>query len=49
VPPQDTVSEPLRVLIFDSYYDSYRGVLFIFGDGLAQQKDRIRLMASERI
>uniref|UniRef100_A0ACD5GY62 GTP-binding protein n=1 Tax=Desertifilum tharense IPPAS B-1220 TaxID=1781255 RepID=A0ACD5GY62_9CYAN len=24
-PPQETVEKPLRALIFDSYYDSYRG------------------------
>ena len=28
--PQDTVSQPLRALIFDSYYDSYRGVVVYF-------------------
>jgi len=47
-PPQDTVDKPLRALIFDSYYDSYRGVIVYFRvmDGTVKRGDRIRLMAS---
>ncbi len=47
-PPADTVSEPLRALIFDSYYDSYRGVIVYFRvmDGTISRKDKVRLMAS---
>ncbi|HEY9646243.1 MAG TPA: translation elongation factor 4, partial [Chroococcidiopsis sp.] len=47
-PPQDTVSEPLRALIFDSYYDPYRGVIVYFRvmDGTVNKGDRVRLMAS---
>jgi GTP-binding protein LepA len=47
-PPQDTVSQPLRALIFDSYYDSYRGVIVYFRvvDGTVKKGDKIRLMAS---
>jgi GTP-binding protein LepA len=47
-PPQDTVDQPLRALIFDSYYDSYRGVIVYFRvmDGTLKKGDRIRLMAS---
>lgn len=47
-PPQDRVAEPLRALIFDSYYDPYRGVIVYFRvmDGTVQRGDRIRLMAS---
>ena len=47
-PPADTVSEPLRALIFDSYYDSYRGVIVYFRvmDGRVQKGDRVKLMAS---
>jgi GTP-binding protein LepA len=47
-PPQDTVNKPLRALIFDSYYDSYRGVIVYFRvmDGTVKRGDRIRLMAS---
>lgn len=46
--PTDTVTKPLRALIFDSYYDSYRGVIVYFRvmDGRVRQGDRIRLMAS---
>jgi GTP-binding protein LepA len=46
--PQDTVSEPLRALIFDSYYDIYRGVIVYFRvmDGTVKKGDRVRLMAS---
>jgi GTP-binding protein LepA len=47
-PPRDTVSEPLRALIFDSYYDSYRGVVVYFRvmDGSVKRGDKVRLMAS---
>jgi GTP-binding protein LepA len=49
-PPQDTVSEPLRALIFDSYYDPYRGVVVYFRvmDGTLKKGDRVRLMASRK-
>lgn len=47
-PPADTVAQPLRALIFDSYYDSYRGVIVYFRvvDGTVRKGDRIKLMAS---
>ncbi|MBE9226278.1 elongation factor 4 [Phormidium sp. LEGE 05292] len=47
-PPQATVEERLRALIFDSYYDSYRGVIVYFRvmDGRVKTGDRVRLMAS---
>ena len=46
--PQDTVDQPLRALIFDSYYDAYRGVIVYFRvmDGTLKKGDRVRLMAS---
>lgn len=47
-PPADTVDKPLRALIFDSYYDLYRGVVVYFRvmDGALKTGDRVRLMAS---
>jgi elongation factor 4 len=47
-PPADTTANPVRALIFDSYYDSYRGVIIYFRvmDGVIGKRDRIRLMAS---
>jgi GTP-binding protein LepA len=49
-PPKDTVDQPLRALIFDSYYDAYRGVIVYFRvmDGRVKKGDRIRLMASRK-
>ncbi len=46
--PQDTVASPLRALIFDSYYDPYRGVIVYFRvmDGTVIKGDRILLMVS---
>ncbi|GAB4855320.1 hypothetical protein Ancab_023939 [Ancistrocladus abbreviatus] len=47
-PPSDTAERPLRALIFDSYYDSYRGVIAYFRviDGTLRKGDRIFFMAS---
>ncbi|CEJ46768.1 translation elongation factor 4 [Umezakia ovalisporum] len=47
-PPKNIINEPLRALIFDSYYDSYRGVIVYFRvmDGSIKKGDRIYLMAS---
>ncbi|MBD1861310.1 MULTISPECIES: translation elongation factor 4 [Trichocoleus] len=49
-PPKDTINDRLRALIFDSYYDSYRGVVVYFRvmDGTVKKGDRIRLMASKK-
>jgi GTP-binding protein LepA len=46
--PQNTIDEPLRALIFDSYYDSYRGVVVYFRvmDGTLKTGDKVYLMAS---
>ncbi|MEM9946389.1 MAG: translation elongation factor 4 [Cyanobacteria bacterium P01_D01_bin.36] len=47
-PPEEKTEAPLKALIFDSYYDSYRGVIVYFRvmDGVVTKRDRIRLMAS---
>lgn len=47
-PPTDTTEKPLRALIFDSYYDLYRGVVVYFRvmDGTVKKGDRVHLMAS---
>ncbi|MBD2307987.1 elongation factor 4 [Chroococcidiopsis sp. FACHB-1243] len=49
-PPSNTINDPLRALIFDSYYDSYRGVIVYFRvmDGTVKKGDRVRLMASKK-
>jgi len=49
-PPANTINESLRALIFDSYYDSYRGVIVYFRvmDGTVKKGDRIYLMASSK-
>eukprot|EP00981_Chlorochromonas_danica_P015710 scaffold14367_cov250-Ochromonas_danica.AAC.6 len=46
-PPADPTL-PLRALIFDSYYDSYRGVVVFFRvvDGEVRKGDKIRFMNS---
>ena len=47
-PPSGDRAAPLRALIFDSYYDPYKGVIIyvrVF-DGRLQKGDAIRLMAS---
>ncbi|KAF6147950.1 hypothetical protein GIB67_001525 [Kingdonia uniflora] len=47
-PPKETAKNPLRALIFDSYYDPYRGVVAYFRiiDGAMKKGDRIYFMAS---
>ncbi|CAN0858207.1 Translation factor GUF1 homolog, chloroplastic [Linum grandiflorum] len=49
-PPTDTSQNPLRALIFDSYYDPYRGVIVYFRviDGNIKKGDRIYFMASKK-
>jgi GTP-binding protein LepA len=48
--PKGDASAPLKALIFDSYYDNYRGVVIyarVF-DGKVKQGDVIRLMNSKK-
>ncbi|MGE5707938.1 MAG: translation elongation factor 4 [Bacteroidota bacterium] len=47
-PPKGNEEEPLQALIFDSYYDPYRGVIAFFRifHGKIKQGDCIRFMAS---
>jgi GTP-binding protein LepA len=47
-PPTGDENAPLRALVFDSYYDSYRGVVaFIrIKEGQVKKGDKIRMMAT---
>src|SRR3982751_783924 len=49
-PPQGDESKPLRVLLLDSWYDTYRGVVLLVRvvDGVLRLKQKIRLMAAGR-
>ena len=47
-PPDGSDDDPLKALIFDSYYDSYRGVIVFFRvvSGVIRTGDIIRMMAT---
>ena len=49
-PPQGDVQAPLKALIFDSWYDAYRGVTVLVRvvDGVIRPGMRIRLMADQQ-
>jgi len=49
-PPADTADKPLRALVFDSFYESYRGIIVYFRvkDGTVRMGDRVRFMANEK-
>jgi len=48
--PQGDNDAPLQALIFDSYYDSYRGVIALIRikNGTVKVGDRIKLMANDK-
>ena len=48
--PQGDPNAPLKAMVFDSWYDSYRGVVMLVRviDGRIALKDRIRFMATGR-
>ncbi len=50
-PPKNNVQKPLRALIFDSYFDPYKGVVALIKvvDGAIHLKDTIKMMASGRV
>jgi GTP-binding protein LepA len=47
-PPTGAPDAPLKALIFDSWYDAYRGVVIVVRviDGVLRPKQKIRLMAT---
>ena len=47
--PHGEAESPTRALIFDSYYDDYRGVILYVRvvDGIIKKSDEIRMMATE--
>ncbi len=46
--PQGSAEKPLKALIFDSWYDSFRGVIILVRvlDGTIRRKMKVRLMAT---
>jgi GTP-binding protein LepA len=50
-PPKGSPADPLRALIFDSHYDSYRGVIAYIRvmDGEIRPRQHIRLMSTGRV
>jgi GTP-binding protein LepA len=49
-PPKGDPSAPLKALIFDSWYDSYRGVVVLVRvfEGKLRVRDRIRFMSNDQ-
>jgi GTP-binding protein LepA len=49
-PPKGDANAPLKALIFDSWYDAYRGVVIVVRviDGVLRPKTKVRLMAMKQ-
>ena len=49
-PPKGDAGAPLRVLLLDSWYDAYRGVVILVRvvDGLLRPKQKVRFIAAQR-
>src|SRR5690606_41112775 len=49
-PPQGVPDAPLRALLFDCWYDSYRGAVIMLKvvEGLLRKGDKIKLMSTGR-
>lgn len=49
--PDGDPQAPLKALIFDSWYDSYQGVVVLFRimDGVIKKGDRVKLFATEKV
>lgn len=50
-PPEGDIEAPLKALIFDSVYDSYKGAICLIRvfDGIIKAGTRIRMMATDKI
>jgi GTP-binding protein LepA len=48
--PPDNADKPFRALVFDSYFDAYRGIIVYFRvvDGSIKEGAKIRFMANEK-
>ncbi len=49
--PKGDINKPLQALIFDSFYDAYRGVVVLIRvvNGKVKVGDKIKLMATEKV